>query len=66
MNTLARSLFVVVLAAAGWYVYAGESAKGDKKGEPRVFELRTYYAAPGKMKALHERFRTHTNKCFPS
>ena len=30
----------------------------------RVFELRTYTAAPGKMKALHARFRDHTNKLF--
>ena len=30
----------------------------------RVFELRTYYAAPGKLNALHARFRDHTNKIF--
>jgi hypothetical protein len=30
----------------------------------RVFELRTYYAAPGKMDALHARFRDHTCKLF--
>jgi NIPSNAP len=38
--------------------------KGGKKVETRVFELRTYYAAPGKMEALHARFRDHTNKLF--
>ena len=32
--------------------------------EPRVFEMRTYYAAPGKMDALHARFRDHTVKLF--
>ena len=32
--------------------------------DPRVFELRTYYAAPGKMEALHARFRDHTLKLF--
>ncbi|MBY0525235.1 MAG: NIPSNAP family protein [Gemmataceae bacterium] len=26
--------------------------------------MRTYYAAPGKMDALHARFRDHTNKLF--
>src|SRR5438105_14969495 len=36
-----------------------EDAKAD-----RYFEMRTYYAAPGKMKALHARFRDHTNKLF--
>jgi hypothetical protein len=30
--------------------------------DARVFELRIYHAAPGKMQALHERFRKHTNK----
>jgi hypothetical protein len=32
--------------------------------EGRVFEMRTYYANPGKMKALHARFRDHTCKLF--
>jgi hypothetical protein len=29
-----------------------------------VFELRTYYPHPGKMEALHARFRDHTCKLF--
>ena len=33
-------------------------------GDTRVFELRTYYAAPGKLDALHARFRDHTCKLF--
>jgi len=32
--------------------------------DSRCFELRTYYAAPGKIEALHARFRDHTNKLF--
>jgi hypothetical protein len=32
------------------------------KTDTRVFELRTYTAAPGKMKDLHARFRDHTCK----
>jgi hypothetical protein len=47
---------------------AASEEKGDKpeakKVDTRVFELRTYYAEPGKMKALHARFRDHTNKLF--
>jgi hypothetical protein len=39
-------------------------AQGGKKVDNRVFELRTYYANPGKMEALHARFRDHTNKLF--
>lgn len=30
----------------------------------RFFEMRTYTAAPGKLEALHARFRDHTNKLF--
>ena len=32
--------------------------------DTRVFELRTYHAHPGRMPALHERFRQHTCKLF--
>src|SRR5262245_55541785 len=40
------------------------NANATQKKETRVFELRTYYAAPGKMEALHARFRDHTCKLF--
>jgi hypothetical protein len=45
-------------------VRAANADKGDKKVDTRVYELRTYYAAPGKMEALHARFRDHTLKFF--
>jgi uncharacterized protein YbaA (DUF1428 family) len=32
--------------------------------DARCFEMRTYYAAPGKLDALHARFRDHTCKLF--
>lgn len=32
--------------------------------DTRVFEMRTYYAAPGKLDALNARFRDHTCKLF--
>ena len=32
--------------------------------DPRCYEMRTYYAAPGKLDALHARFRDHTVKLF--
>jgi hypothetical protein len=38
--------------------------KGEKKVDTRVFELRTYTAAPGKIDALNARFRQHTNRLF--
>lgn len=33
-------------------------------GKERLFEMRTYTAHPGKLDALHARFRDHTNKLF--
>lgn len=35
----------------------------EDKG-PRIFSLRTYYTHPGKLEALHARFRDHTLKIF--
>ena len=32
--------------------------------DSRFFEMRTYHAAPGKLEALHARFRDFTNKLF--
>lgn len=38
---------------------------GDKPAaKERVFEMRTYIAAPGKLDDLNARFRNHTNKLF--
>jgi hypothetical protein len=60
MRLFLGALAALGLGALGWAVCgAGE---GEKK--TRVFELRVYTAAPGKMKALHARFRDHTNKLF--
>src|SRR5436190_18365947 len=54
-------LAVVPAVLAGVVAFAQ-----DKKQEAktRFFEMRTYYAAPGKMAALHARFRDHTCKLF--
>ena len=41
-----------------------DAAARDKKKADRVFEMRTYTTAPGKLDALHARFRDHTNKIF--
>jgi hypothetical protein len=63
MNKMWALGIVVGLAAVGVTVLAAAD-KGEKKVEPRYFEMRTYYAAPGKMQALHARFRDHTCKLF--
>jgi len=36
----------------------------DPKADTRVYEMRVYYAAPGKLDALNARFRDHTVKLF--
>jgi hypothetical protein len=62
-----KASVAVVLPCVVAMLFAANAAgdeKGAKKVDGRVFELRTYYAAPGKMDALHARFRDHTCKLF--
>jgi hypothetical protein len=56
MKTMICSVFA--LGVMSMSSMAAEPAKSDN----RVFEIRTYYAPPGKMKNLHARFRDHTCK----
>lgn len=64
MRGFALALAAVGLAALGFAVYAADTGKGGAKVNTRVYELRTYYAAPGKAEAMHARFRNHTCKLF--
>jgi len=41
-----------------------KSARRAEAAGERYFEMRTYHANEGKMKALHARFRDHTNALF--
>src|SRR5215469_5146032 len=54
----------LVVTAVAVACYAAGVERGEKKANARVFELRTYTAAPGKMAALNARFRDHTCKLF--
>ena len=45
-------------------ISAAETAGDSLAKDSRCFELRTYYAAPGKLQELHARFRDHTNQLF--
>jgi hypothetical protein len=73
-NTAVRSalcLAAVMLLTVGAITLRGadkpaETGFGAKAaaGGGRVFELRTYHAAPGKLEALHARFRDHTDALF--
>ena len=60
----------VAAVAAGMFVAGfavrdtvGPAAAYAQSGD-RVFEMRTYTAAPGKFEALKSRFRDHTTKLF--
>jgi hypothetical protein len=45
-------------------VVLGMAAAAAAAQEKRVFELRTYFAPPGRLDDLHARFRDHTLKLF--
>lgn len=64
MKILLGMLIVLGLGAMGGMVFAAEGSTGAGKEDGRVFELRIYHAAPGKMEALETRFRDHTLKLF--
>ena len=49
----------LVLGASLQWVRAADAAPAG-----RVFELRTYHTFPGRLDALHKRFREHTLKMF--
>jgi len=51
------------LLACGIVMGVALGARADEK-DSRVYELRVYYAAEGKLDALHARFRDHTTKLF--
>jgi hypothetical protein len=53
------TLLLAALAAA-----ASPAPAGSLAPDSRCFELRTYTAAPGKLDALHARFRDHTTALF--
>jgi hypothetical protein len=59
-----KIILIVSLAVTGLTPRAFAEDKEAKKVDGRVFELRTYYAAEGKMDALHARFRDHTCALF--
>ena len=58
---LAGGLGAAAIAAAQ---APAPAAGGSLAPDSGAFELRTYTAAPGKLEALHARFRNHTNRLF--
>ncbi len=58
------SLLFLAAATPVWCGEESAAASPSIAKDSRCFEMRTYYAAPGKFEALHARFRNHTNKLF--
>lgn len=52
----------LVFGAALTFTSGALRASADKPA--RVFEIRTYYTLPGRLEALHTRFRDHTRRIF--
>ncbi len=56
-----RTALAALLGVAALGAVLTEEAKAEQM---RVFEMRTYTALPGRLDALHKRFREHTNSLF--
>ena len=60
-----KNLFVLLaILAAGAIGYRLGHVSSASAAAGRVFEIRTYTAEPGKLEALHARFRDHTLAIF--
>jgi hypothetical protein len=53
-----------IVGAAGVGFHLGRTTTANAATSGHVFELRTYTAEPGKLEALHARFRDHTVGVF--
>jgi hypothetical protein len=61
-----RTLCLVIAGGvfAAMALAARAAPAGSLASDSKAFELRTYTAPPGKLEALHTRFREHTNALF--
>lgn len=57
-------LLTIALLTGAFAVFHSAVLAADKAQGGKVYELRVYKASPGKLDALHARFRNHTNKLF--
>ena len=57
-----KTMALLVLALSCFLAVLPRSVAANN--EERVYEMRTYYAAPGKLDALNARFRDHTSQLF--
>ena len=64
-----RYFLSIIAIVAALNAFADDAGKTPPSSpslakDSRFFEMRTYHVAPGKLEALHARFRDFTNKLF--
>ena len=65
MRTMLRvSMVLGLLSFVGLAIASRPASAADAPPAGKVFELRTYITNPGKLDALHSRFREHTCSLF--
>jgi hypothetical protein len=64
MNTFSFMLVCGSVISAVCLMSADTGPANFKPSDPRVFEMRIYTTHPGKLEALHKRFRDHTLELF--
>jgi hypothetical protein len=64
MKKLSAVLIVLGVLFAGSLLGGARAAAADAPPSGKVYELRVYHANPGKLEALHARFRDHTCNLF--
>jgi hypothetical protein len=65
MSTKIFSVLLAIGAAVAVGYWFGRTTTASAAGtNGKVFEIRTYTAEPGKLEALHSRFRDHTLQIF--
>ncbi len=63
-RALCITLLLGLAAALAATACRNAGAEDQPAKKDRIFELRVYTANPGKLEALHKRFREHTNRLF--
>jgi hypothetical protein len=64
MRTLSFLSVVLGIVLAGTLMSNTCASAADASSPGKVYELRVYHTNPGKLEALHARFRDHTCKLF--
>jgi hypothetical protein len=55
----------IACGLVGWISFSAGYSRGEsEKAAPRLYELRTYTTEPGRLPALHARFKNHTIRLF--